>query len=366
MALAPASVFVSAAGKSSGRGRKGGSFNIGLFNLIWRLWFYSELTRPKNSYGRKKNNANRSLQKSIFSFVFGNDDPNKNWDEQEKKAIISYIQANSGVVSLVEYMAFTGKSGVEAETDIISFCSKYEGSPEVTDEGTIVYRFDKLLLSKNKNKNSELIPPVKRLKKFSGNTKTTNGWFAVINTVNLIFGSYYLYQSNHAGHLISEIQKKSASALYAHTHYYFSYLTDNPHILISSVLGLIPLLFSILFWIIPVIRFFKEKKENKEIKLGNFKRFSFSKIFSYPNNIDISAFNSNIPECSPDDLASAADRVVKDIGAISNPQIEITENGKTIYSFKEIEDEKKALEKYRKTADNSQSKLGEIVFDSNS
>jgi hypothetical protein len=366
MALALASVFLSAAGKSSGRGRKGGSFNIGLFNLIWRLWFYSELTRPKNSYGRKKNNSNRSLQKSIFSFVFGDDDPNKNWNEQEKKAIISYIQANSGVISLVEYMSFTGKSGVEAETDIISFCSKYEGSPEVTDEGTIVYRFDKLLLSKNKNKNSELISPVKRLKKFSDNTKTTNGWFAVINTVNLIFGSYFLYQSNHAGHLISEIQYKSASTLYAYTHYYISYLTDNPHILISSVLGLIPLLFSILFWIIPIIRFFKEKKENKEIKLGNFKRFSFSKIFSYPNNIDISSFNQNIPECSPDDLASAADRVVKDIGAVSNPQIEITENGKTIYSFKEIDDEKKALEKYRKTADNSQQKLGETVFDSNS
>ncbi|WP_461255458.1 hypothetical protein [Treponema sp. R80B11-R83G3] len=369
MALALASVFLSAAGKSGGRGgrRSGGSVNFGLFNLIWRIWFYSELTRPRYGYGRpnvRQNSEKRPLHKAVFSFVFGEEDPNKNWEDQEYKAIISYIQANRGVISIAEYMAFTGMNSLEAETDILSFLSKFEGSPEVTEEGTIVYRFDKLLLSSVTGKSNELIPPVKRLKTFSDNKKPMNGWFAVINAVNLIFGSYFLYQSFNAGQLLSEIQYKSASSLYAYTHYFLSQITNEPHNIIRAVLGIIPLAFSLLFWIIPTVRFFIEKKENNEIKLKNFKRFSFSKIFSSPNKIDAGAFNPSVSECRPDDLASAADRVIKDMGAISNPQVEIKE-GKTIYTFNELEREKEALEKYRLSVDISRQKLGKTVFDTN-
>ena len=67
-------------------------------------------------------------------------------------------------------------------------------------------------------------------------------------------------------------------------------------------------------------------------------------------------------ECSPNDLASAADRVIKDIGAISNPQVEIMDD-KTIYTFNELEREKEALEKYRKSVCLSRQKLGETIFD---
>jgi len=368
IALALATLFLSIAGKSGGKGGKGGgSISISLFRLIWRIWFYSELTKPRNSYGRVKASQNietRPLHKAVFSFVFGEEDPNKNWEDQEYKAIISYIQANRGVISLAEYMAFTGKKSTEAETDILSFCSKFEGSPEATEEGTIVYRFDKLLLSSDTEKIKELIPPVKRLKKFSDNNKSMNIWFTVINAVNLIFGSYFLHHSLNTGLLLNKGQYNVASKLYAYTHMIFSQFLNEPHNIIKVVLGLIPLVFSVLFWVIPAIRYFIEKKENNEIKLKNFKRFSFSKIFSSPNKIDTGKFNPIVSECRPDDLKSAADRVIKDMGAISNPQIEI-KDGKTIYTFNELEREKEALEKYRLSVDISRQKLGETVFDTN-
>jgi len=367
IALALATVFLSFAGKSGGKGKGGGTVSISFFRLIWRIWFYSELTRSRNSYGRvraSKNGETRPLHKAVFSFVFGEEDPNKNWEDQEYKAIISYIQANRGVISLAEYMAFTGKKSTEAETDIISFCSKFEGSPEATGEGTIVYRFDKLLLSSDTEKIGELIPPIERLKSFSDNKKSMNIWFGVINAVNIIFSSYFLYHSINTGLILNMGQFNLASKLYAYTHMIFSQFLIEPHNIIKIVLGLIPLVFSLLFWIIPTIRYFIEKKENNEIKLKNFKRFSFSKIFSSPNNIDPNKFNPIATECRPDDLSSAADRVIKDMGAISNPQIEIKE-GKTIYTFNELEREKEALEKYRLSVDVSRQKLGETVFDTN-
>ena len=367
LAIALASVFLSVAAKSSGRDRRGGSFiGFSMLDLLLRLWFYSEITRPR--YGNERVTRNekpkRPMHKAVFSFVFGEDDPNKDWQERQSRAVIGYIQANRGVISLAEYMAFTGENSMEAEKSILAFCSKYAGSPEVTDEGTIVYRFDELLLRADSGKFSELSPPVKRLKTFSANSKKMNGWFAVINAVNLIFGSYFLYQSFFAGQLITEIQYQTASYLYSFTYLLLEMVTVEPSTIIRIVLGFIPLLFSLFFWIIPAVRHFLEKNENEGIKLANFKRLIFGKIWSSPKNIDLSRFQPPTAECRPRDPGEAVDRAIKDMGAISSPDVEQNEEGKTIYSFNELENEKRALEKYRSGIDPSLSKLGKTVFDS--
>jgi hypothetical protein len=368
IALALASVFISVTAKSSGRDRRGGSFfGFGFFDLIIRLWFYSELTRPR--YGNKRVTRNKKqhspLHRAIFSFVFGEEDPNRDWQDRRSRVIIAYIQANRGVISLAEYMAFTGESSIDAEQTLLAFCSRYAGSPEVTEEGTIVYRFDELLLRADKANTDELIPPVKRLKTFSANSKSKNGWFIAINAVNLLFGSYFLYQSFSAGQLLTEIQYQAASTLYSYTHYFLQMFTSDPAGLIRTALGLTPFLFSLLFWLIPAFRYFFEKKENEEIKLENFKRFSFGKIWSSPSKIDAEKFlDARNAECKPENINKARDRVIKDIGAISVPEIEQTEEGKIIYSFNELENEKRALEKYRAGVDPARSQLGITVFDS--
>jgi hypothetical protein len=368
IALALASVFISVAAKSSNSDRRGGGFfGFRLFDLLIRLWFYSELTRPRygNTSVTRKKKQYRPMHKAIFSFVFGEEDPNGDWQERQSRAIIAYIQANRGIISLAEYMAFTGESSIEAEQTLLAFCSRYAGSPEVTEEGTIVYRFDELLLRADKVNTDELIPPVKRLKTFSGNSKGKNGWFIAINAVNLLFGSYFLYQSFSAGQLLTEIQYQAASTLYSYTHYFLQMITSDPVGIIRTVLGFTPFLFSFLFWLIPAFRYFLEKKENEEIKLSNFKRFSFGKIWTSPSKIDAEKFLSVLnTECKPENISKARDRVIKDIGAISVPEIEQNEEGRMIYSFNELENEKRALEKYRAGIDPEQSQLGKTVFDS--
>jgi len=303
------------------------------------------------------------MHKAVFSFVFGEEDPNKDWTERESKAIIEYLQANKGIISLAEYMAFTGENSIEAEKSILAFCSKYGGSPEATEEGAIVYRFDELLLQADSRKIKELLPPIKRTKVFSANKKNMNIWFAVINAVNLVFGSYYLYNSLTTGFLASEIQYHSASQLYGFTHILLELFTPNPVLFMSIALGIIPLAFSVLFWIIPVIRYFTEKNENERIKLINFKRLAFNKIWSSPKNLNFDKFSSSVPEASPENTA-AADIAIKDFAAISKVEIEQNENGKIIYSFNELEREKDAIEKYRKNTASDRSNLGDTVFDS--
>jgi len=368
IALALASVVLSVAvqSKSSNNNRRNVSFGPNLFGLIWRIWFYSEITRPRYGYGHAAQNKTpkRPMHKAIFSFVFGEDDPNGDWEERKNKAVITYLQANRGIISLAEYMAFTGENSIDAEKSILGFCSRYGGSPEATEDGTIIYRFDEMLLRADSGIFAELSPPVKRLKTFSVNPKSMNGWFVVINTVNLIFGSYFLFQSFAAGRLITEIQYQSASYLYAFTHLFMETIIAEPHNFIRIVLGLTPLLFSFFFWLIPLVRYFLEKRENSGIKLENFKRIAFGKIWSSPVNIEINNLVTQIPECRPENPAAAGDRAVKELGAISEVEVEQNENGKMLYSFKELENEKRAVEKYRAAVDTERSKLGETVFDS--
>jgi len=368
IALALASVVLSVAvqSKSSNSSRRNMSFGPNLFSLIWRIWFYSEITRPRYGYGRAAQNKNpkRPMHKAIFSFVFGEDDPNGDWEERKNRAIITYVQANRGVISLAEYMAFTGENSVDAEKSILTFCSKYGGSPEVTEDGTVVYRFDELLLRADSDSFTELSPPVKRLKTFSVNTKSMNSWFVVINTVNLIFGSYFLFQSFAAGRLVTEIQYQSASYLYAFTHLLMEAITAEPHNFIRIALGLTPILFSFFFWLIPLVRYFLEKKENGETKLENFKRIAFGKIWSSPVNVEIGNLVTPVPECRPENPAAAGDRAVKELGAISAVEVEQGEDGKTLCSFRELENEKRAIKRYRAALDTERPKLGDTVFDS--
>jgi len=364
LAIALASIFISSASKSSGKNKNGG---LGLFNVLMRVWFYSSMTRPRNTNSRVTRNTEkgRPMHKAVFSFVFGEEDPNKNWQEKQDRAVIEYVQAQKGVITLPEYMAFTGESSLDAEQTLLAFCSKYSGSPEVTDEGTIVYRFDDLLLRSDKVNLRELSVPVKRLKRFSDNTKKMNGWFTAINAVNLLFGSYFLFQSFSAGQLITDIQYQTASSLYSYTHYFLQTVTADPVGIIRTVLGFTPLLFSLFFWLIPAVRFFLERKENNKIKLVNFKRFSFGKIWKSPLKIDVEKFlSAPNNECTPENINEARDRVIKDIGAISVPEVEQNEEGKIIYSFNELENEKHSLEKYRADIDPARLLLGDTVFDS--
>jgi hypothetical protein len=342
-----------------------------LFHILWRIWFIQEVTKPR--YGRypnipvtqKKENS-RMMHKAVFSFVFGEDDPNKGFEDNENKAVISYIQANRGVISLAEYMAFSGKDSMEANEAILAFCSKYSGSPEVTEEGTLVFRFDDLLLRANTNSFSELSPPVKQLKTFSFNKKSMNGWFIVINAVNLIFGSYFLYNAVNTGLLVTDVQLQAASYLYGFTHIIMGAFTQNPPALIGALLGIVPAVFSVLFWLIPAVRKYTENKENESIKFSNFKKLGFTKIWSAPNNVEIDGLVPQAAECRPKNPVSAGDRVIKDIGAVSSPQVDVGEDGKVYYSFKELEREKKALADYRNSLDPQRAKIGNTVFDTGS
>jgi heme oxygenase len=63
-------------------------------------------------------------------------------------------------------------------------------------------------------------------------------------------------------------------------------------------------------------------------------------------------------------MAAAQDRILKEMGTYSVPEVEINEGGNTVYSFKALYEEKKVLEKYRAGIDPNAASLGKTIFDS--
>jgi len=374
IAIALAALVLSmAASRNNNRGGSGGvNASMGIFNLIIRMWFYSELLNAGrrssawDTRGSAPKKKGRPLHKAIFSFVFGEEDPNRDHHTLEKKEFVAYIRKRRGVLSLPELMILTGQSPQEAESRITSLCAEFGGSPEVTEEGTIVYRFDEILLSGEKKKQESpagggVSTLYKKPRLFSSNQGKMNFWFGLINGVNLLFGSYFFYSSIAIGRILSE-EALHAAGIYGMVYYFLAVAGIDPLPVIQIGLGIVPALFSAFFWLIPAIRLWLLKKENSSIRMGNFRGFFFSRLWASPEGFKPSGLDPRDDECRPVNLAAAKEAALKEMSSYSFPQVSLDEKQSEIFDFNELRREKDALEKYRRTV--TVAKTGETVFDS--
>ena len=371
-----ASVAVSFSGSGNDRDNRRGNSLGGLvlathvLDLIVRIWFYSELTKSFDDahYGprrRATRTPNRKpLNKAVFSFVFGDGNPNADWDTRERQAVVAYIQANRGVIALPEFMAITGKAPAEAEQAITLYLIEFGGSPEATKDGTVVYRFDELLRRADRSDSLfGLSAPLKKLKNFSANPRKLNGWFIAFNGINLLFGSYFLFNAATVGYITQQSQITGGTYLYAVAQVLFAGMAD-PVAFIATVLGFVPILFAALFYLIPTFRYLREKRENEEIKSENLRKDAYRRVWEKPASVKSSDLTPSNADSRPQDIAAARERVITEMGSYAQPEIAISDDGSTQYTFPTLAEEKKALEAYRATIDPEQYKLGATVFDS--
>ncbi len=371
-----ASVAVSVSGSSNDRNDRRGNGMGGLilathvFDLIIRIWFYSELTKSfDDPYYRSRRRLERSanrrpLHQAIFSFVFGDGDPNADWDTRERQAVVAYIQANRGVIALPEFMAITGKSPADAERAITTYLIEFGGSPEATPEGTVVYRFEELLRRSDRRESLfGFSAPLKKTKRFSGNPRKLNGWFAVLNGANLLFGLYFLFNAATVGQITQQAQITGGTYLYAVALVLFSAFAD-PVSFVALALGLVPLVFAALFYLVPALRYLREKRENETIKTENLRKSAYRLVWEKPASVKSTDFDTKNPESRPENQAAVNERLIVELGGYAQPEVSIAPDGSTNYSFPALEEERKALEAYRSTIDPEKYKLGATVFDS--
>jgi len=230
----------------------------------------------------------------------------------------------------------------------------------------VVYRFDDILLRENTADRSfpGYSAPLKGLKKFSSNLKKMNTSFSLINGINLFFGGYFFYNALSTGAILTQAQLDASSYLYGLSYILLSQVTQNPLPALTIGLGLIPICFSLLFWLIPAFRSRKLKKDNERIKLENFRKEGFAAIWNNPLRVNPQEIRPQNEESLPKNIRSAQDRIIHEAGAYASPEVFIDETGSEIFVFPDINREKEAVARYRASIDPAASALGKTIFDS--
>lgn len=93
--------------------------------------------------------ADKTIHSNLFmdcySFVFGDGNPNYDLEERRWQAIADLIQRHQGVIICEQLSPFTGRT--PTEDDMIPVMVRFDGTPEVTSAGQLVYVFPSMAVS---------------------------------------------------------------------------------------------------------------------------------------------------------------------------------------------------------------------------
>ena len=369
-----ASVAASAAGRGGRddrRGGGGGGFGgmylaMQLLDLILRMWFWSSILGMNERQRRPR--EGRAFYKSVFGFVFGDGDSNQGWEERERKHVISYIQGHKGVITLEELMGMTGREGDDANSLMNRLLLEYEGEPGVTENGTLIYTFAELMRTSRNAQEQGTVQlqagPTRRPVPFSANKPKTNGWIIFFNAFNLLFGTYFLAISLTQG---AAALGKTGPFLYAFTGNLLMNVSINPVGVLEIGLGIVPVLFSIVFFLVPLFRRIRLSRQNEAIRREALRKEIRARSFPPPRMWMPVMCGRWAPAWIQRTFQKSPGKILQRIAAQLKAEPVVQEGtNEFAYTFPELKRELTDLAEYRSTLDVSRYEVGKTVFDSGS
>lgn len=132
----------SSSGSDSGGG---GILFIPSFNWYWL--FYPNYDAPEYQY-RRREKPQLNFLEAVFSFLFGDGNPNAKLEERRWQEIGTVIRHYGGAVVAEQISPYLDNIGEgyarEYEDYMLPVLSRFDGIPEVSPAGQIVYRFPDL------------------------------------------------------------------------------------------------------------------------------------------------------------------------------------------------------------------------------
>ncbi|KAB8315844.1 hypothetical protein SD81_031380 [Tolypothrix campylonemoides VB511288] len=128
----------------------GGNFSGGFFFFPDLFWYLSPDydTRQRE---RRREKSNLNFFEAVFSFLFGDGNPNTKLEERRWQEIAKVIRNNQGAVvgeQIAPYLDNIGEgSAKEYEDYMLPVLTRFNGQPKVSPDGQIVYYFPELQIS---------------------------------------------------------------------------------------------------------------------------------------------------------------------------------------------------------------------------
>lgn len=86
----------------------------------------------------------RTAPHKLSGYLFGSEGIERDWNQAEIRKVISFVRDHRGIASLEEIMTLTGRRGDEAGRWTTPLLRDYDGEPAVTHGGALLYRFEAL------------------------------------------------------------------------------------------------------------------------------------------------------------------------------------------------------------------------------
>ncbi|MEO0834915.1 MAG: hypothetical protein AAFY16_02770 [Cyanobacteria bacterium J06642_3] len=130
--------------RSYGGGYRGGFFmpHFWLGDIFW--WFdpgYNSRRRQRRK--QATGNYKMNFLESVFSFLFGDGNPNADLESSRWQSIASVIRSNKGAVIAEQIAPYVDEMDQD-EDYMIPVLSRFNGYPEVSPQGEIVYYFPEI------------------------------------------------------------------------------------------------------------------------------------------------------------------------------------------------------------------------------
>ncbi len=202
---------------------------------------------------RREEESQLNFFEAIFSFLFGDGNPNADLEERRQKEIAAVIRTNRGAVVAEQIAPYLDDIGTgyaqEYEDYMLPVLSRFNGQPTVSPEGHIVYVFPELQSYASRQQQRLAVPPyLQELpQRFSAASSGQLGLSIGLGVLNL-GGAIFL------GSLLSDVAVAGGLVGFVQAIYWL-------------LLG-----YGVAFLGVPLLRYFWLKWRNTKISLRNAQR----------------------------------------------------------------------------------------------
>ena len=352
VALAIAALLASQRGNDSrggwGRSRRHG-FDFG--DMLFWYWIWSprwRLDRPYYGHRWERTLAKKDrvpFYRKVFAFVFGPDRP-KATQKQIDRGTLRLIRARNGVLTTAELVQYTGTSFDEAEQEMARLLGAYDGEAAASPDGEIVYAFPGIMASAQGHGGGRAPNPawlrLEYPRELTGNTSGANALVAGINGFNLLVAAtapWFLFPRLGLG---------------------------GPAAFIGLVV--VPLVFSILFFSVPMLRMIGVRIDNRRRAVRNVRRVLLGLVYRRSLEGDRYLGVAEAQQYVATRLKEqgvergTVEAELRSLAEELEADVSVDDAGETSYRFSGIKDQFAASETVRKVLALESRSLGEIVF----
>jgi hypothetical protein len=288
---------------------------------------------------------------SVYDFVFG---PKRieNDTLHDQREIAAFLQHKNGIIVHSEIEALTGRNVSSSENLFTDLLIRFDGDVNVSDKGTIYGRFENMLRGTGEIDQEEVIYYWNEYEaeyELTGNSGSRNSIISLMNGVNL-FVSYLIL----SGSLAMSIAASDSVAL-------LHFVLTEP-----LLFGWIPFIFSLLFFIIPIVRWIVIRRLNRQRHHNNIRKRLFKVIYQKQGRaFTLADYEKSLNTGGSEEILKkpvikeTLDTLVLEL----HGEIKVDDAAKMVYHFPRVRDELEEVP-YIRAGFKPDTDLGRVVLDS--